>query len=48
MNEIFKQAMSLGLVEKCVAAIIGILIIHGGFRLLEQTLPRRFGGVDAR
>ena len=48
MNEVFKQAMSLGLVEKCVAAIIGILIIHGGFHLLEQTLPRRFGRADAR
>lgn len=40
--------MSLGLVEKCVAAIIGILIIHGAFRLLERTLPRKFGQVDAR
>src|SRR5580698_2582667 len=48
MNEILKQAMSLGLVEKCVAAIIGILIIHGAFHLLEQTLPRRFGRADAR
>src|SRR5271163_3719799 len=48
MNELFKQAMSLGLVEKCVAAIIGILIIHGAFRLLERTLPRRFGRSDAR
>src|SRR5271168_864282 len=48
MNELFKQAMSLGLVGKCVAAIIGILIIHGGFHLLEQTLPRRFGQSDAR
>jgi len=48
MNELFKQAMSLGLVEKCVAAIIGILIIHGAFRLLERTLPRQFGQVDAR
>src|ERR1700723_2763893 len=48
MNELFKQAMSLGLVGKCVAAIIGILIIHGGFHLLEQTLPRRFGRADAR
>src|SRR6202789_3541012 len=48
MNELFKQTMSLGLVGKCVAAIIGILIIHGGFHLLEQTLPRRFGRADAR
>src|SRR6202522_1599765 len=48
MNELFKQTMSLGLVGKCVAAIIGILIIHGGFHLLEQKLPRRFGRADAR
>lgn len=48
MSELFKQAMALGLVEKCVAAIIGILIIHGGFRLLERTLPRQFGQVNAR
>src|SRR5271154_1033740 len=48
MNELFKQAMALGLVGQCVAAIIGILIIHGGFPLLEQTLPRRFGRSDAR
>src|SRR5271170_4203420 len=48
MNELLKQAMALGLVGKCVAAIIGILIIHGGFHLLEQTLPRHFGRSDAR
>src|ERR1700675_289085 len=48
MNELFKQAMSLGLVGKCVAAIVGILLIHAGFRVLEQTLPRRFGRVDER
>src|SRR5580698_7983326 len=48
MSELFKQAMALGLVEKCVAAIIGILIIHGGFRLLERTFPRQFGQVNAR
>src|SRR5271170_6583083 len=48
MNELLKQAIALGLVGKCVAAIIGILIIHGGFDLREQTLPRRFGRSDAR
>jgi len=40
--------MSLGLVGKCVAAILGILLIHGAFHLLEQTLPRHFGRADAR
>src|SRR6202795_3619864 len=48
MNELFKQAMSLGLVGKCVAAIVGILLIHAGFRVLEQTLPRHFGRADER
>jgi small-conductance mechanosensitive channel len=40
--------MSLGLVGKCVAAIVGILLIHAGFRVLEQNLPRHFGRVDER
>jgi small-conductance mechanosensitive channel len=48
MSELFKQTMSLGLVGKCVAAILGILLIHGAFHLLEQTLPRHFGRADAR
>src|SRR5271170_5480177 len=48
MNEFLKQAMSLSLLGKCVAAIVGILLIHGGFHLMEQTLPRHFGRADAR
>ena len=40
--------MSLSLLGKCVAAIVGILLIHAGFRALEQTLPRHFGRVDER
>jgi small-conductance mechanosensitive channel len=48
MNEFLKQAMSLSLLGKCVAAIVGILVIHTGFRLLERTLPRHFGQGDAR
>src|SRR5579863_9408778 len=48
MNELFKQAMSLSLLGKCVAAIVGILLIHAGFRALEQSLPRHFGRVDER
>jgi small-conductance mechanosensitive channel len=48
MDELFKQAGSLSLLGKCVAAIVGILLIHAGFRVLEQTLPRHFGKVDAR
>src|SRR5271163_3758647 len=48
MNEFLKQAMSLSLLGKCLAAIVGIVLIHGAFKVLEQTLPRRFGRVDAR
>jgi small-conductance mechanosensitive channel len=48
MNDLFTRAASLSLVGKFAAAAIGILLIHATFRLLEQTLPRRFGQADAR
>src|ERR1700681_1269894 len=48
MNDLFRQAVSLSLFAKCLAAIVGILLIHATFRLLEQALPRRFGQADAR
>src|SRR6202035_4697606 len=48
MNDLLRQAVSLSLFVKCVAAAVGILIIHAAFRVLEQTLPRRFGRADAR
>ncbi|HEY6767519.1 MAG TPA: mechanosensitive ion channel domain-containing protein, partial [Candidatus Sulfotelmatobacter sp.] len=48
MHDLLKQAISLSFLGKCVAAIIGILCIHAMFRVLEQTLPRRFGRADAR
>ena len=48
MNDLVKQAVSLSLLGKCIAAAAGILIIHGTFRVLEETLPRRFGRADAR
>jgi small-conductance mechanosensitive channel len=48
MNDLLRQAVSLSLFWKCVAAVVGILLIQGTFRLLEQTLPRRFGKADAR
>jgi len=48
MDEFLKQAGSLSLFGKCVAALVGILVIHAVFRVLEQTLPRRFGRTDAR
>ena len=48
MNNILKQAVSLSLLAKCIAAVVGILFIHITFHVLEQTLPRRFGRADAR
>jgi len=48
MNGLLQQAGSLSLFAKCVAAVIGILLIYGTFRVLEQTLPRHFGRADAR
>ena len=48
MDGLLKQAMSLSLVGKCIAAMLGILIIHATFRVLEQTLPRRFGRANSR
>src|SRR5580700_7180975 len=48
MNDLLQQSVSLSLLEKCLAAVVGILFIHGLFRVLERTLPLRFGQVDAR
>jgi small-conductance mechanosensitive channel len=48
MNDLLQQAGSLSLFAKCVAALIGIVLIYAAFRVLEQTLPRRFGRADAR
>ncbi len=48
MDDLLKQAVSLSLLTKCVAAVVGILLIHAAFRVLEQTLPRRFGRADSR
>jgi len=48
MNELYKQAVSLSLFEKCVAAVLGVLVIHVAFRVLEQTLPLRFGRANSR
>ena len=48
MNDFLKEAASLSLLGKFAAAVVGILFIHAAFRVLEQTLPRRFGRADAR
>jgi len=48
MNDLLTQAGSLSLLGKCVTAVVGILVIHAAFRVLERALPRRFGQGDAR
>jgi small-conductance mechanosensitive channel len=48
MNDFLQRTVSLSLFEKCFAAIVGIFLIHATFRVLEHTLPRRFGRADAR
>src|SRR3978361_894868 len=48
MRDRLTQTVSLSLLEKCVAAVIGIIFIHATFRVLEQTLHGRFGRADAR
>src|ERR1700720_1396567 len=48
MNDLLTHAVSLSVLGKCIAAVVGILLIHATFRVLEQALPRRFGQADAR
>jgi small-conductance mechanosensitive channel len=48
MNDLFRRVVTLSFFGKCVAAAVGILIIHTAFRVLERTLPRHFGRADAR
>ena len=48
MGDFLKEAGSLSLTTKWIAAVVGILVIYVVFRLLEQTLPRHFGRTDAR
>jgi small-conductance mechanosensitive channel len=48
MNDLFRDTDSLSLLNKCIAAVIGVLVIYASFHVLERTLPRRFGKADAR
>jgi small-conductance mechanosensitive channel len=48
MNDLYRQAVSLSFFAKGAAATVGVLIIHAAFRVLEKTLPQRFGRADAR
>jgi len=48
MNDLYRQAVSMSFFAKGAAATVGVLIIHAAFRVLEKTLPQRFGRADAR
>jgi small-conductance mechanosensitive channel len=48
MQHLMQQLASLPLLAKLVFAILGILLIHATFRLLERRLPRHFRERDAR
>src|SRR5579864_2893721 len=48
MNDLYRQAVSMSFFAKGAAATVGVFIIHSAFRVLEKTLPQRFGRADAR
>lgn len=48
METLLHRIVSLPLGTKLVCAVLGILVVHATFRLLERTLPRHFRERDAR
>jgi small-conductance mechanosensitive channel len=48
MENVMHQMSSLSLGAKLGLAVLGILVIHAVFRLLEQRLPTHFRELDAR
>jgi small-conductance mechanosensitive channel len=48
MIDLLHDSVSLPIFAKCLAALVGILLIHAIFQVLERTLPLRFGQADAR
>src|SRR5215467_64913 len=48
MEHFFEYIAALSLAAKLIYSIIGIVLIRGAFRLLERTLPPRFGDSDHR
>ena len=48
MDDVMHQMISLSLGAKLGFAVLGILVIHAVFRVLEQTLPTHFRELDAR
>ena len=48
MEDLIGRLVSLALAVKLMAAVLGILVIHLSFRLLEKKLPQHFSPGDAR
>jgi Mechanosensitive ion channel, beta-domain len=48
MESLLQQVASLPLSVKLACAVLGILVAHPAFRLLETVLPRHFERADAR
>jgi len=48
MENFFEYVAALSLAAKLIYSVIGIVLIRGAFRLLERTLPPRFGDSDHR
>jgi len=48
MEDLIGRLVSLPLAVKLLAAVLGIVVIHITFRLLEKRLPRHFSPGDAR
>src|SRR5262245_11523803 len=48
MDGLLRQVSSLPVSVKLASAVLGILVLHPAFRLLERILPRHFEQADAR
>src|SRR5262245_32292184 len=48
MEGLFRQVTSLPVTVKLASAVLGIVLLHPVFRLLETILPRHFQQADAR
>jgi len=48
MKSLLEQVTSLPLSAKLACAVLGILVAHPAFRILETVLPRHFERADAR
>ena len=48
IEDLIGRLVSVPLAVKLLAAVLGILVIHISFRLLEKKLPQHFSPGDAR